>query len=93
MEKVEGYALENKNGDYLYFEQVSNTELQTHASKSSTVAELDETPESAAFVAIDMINGSGKWKYLYLKDDKPVSVAKITILSHAETVKDLSDIR
>lgn len=92
MEKIEGYALVNKDGKYLYFEQVSNTGLQTHSSKSSAVAELYETPESAAFVAIDMINGSGKWQYRFLKDDKPVSVAKITILSHAEKVKDLSDI-
>lgn len=87
MEKVEGYALVNKNGEYLYFEQESETGLQTYSSKSPKDAELYETPETAAFIAINMINGVGRWQYYYSKEDKPVSIAKVTILAHVELAK------
>lgn len=84
--KLTGFALVNKNQQYLYFEQVGHKDIEVYTTPYETQAHLFDSEEKADGEAFNMINGDGEFNYMMLDEDKPFAIVKVTILTHAEEI-------
>lgn len=90
--KKHGFALVNKDQQYLYIEQVSSTHIEVWTSPLETDAHLFESEDESLKFANDIKeekNVSENFVIWCHKEDFPYAIVEVTIVAHAEEVKRL----
>lgn len=82
-----GFALVNKEQQYLYFEQVGHRAMEVYFTTNDYEAHLFDTIEHADHEANSMISRNGSWGYVIFDEDMPVAIVEVTIVTHAEEVR------
>ena len=86
LKKVVGYALTNKDGKYLVFNQVGDSEIEIYTSEHANDATLFDSHSNAHDEGYGVRFDTNEWNYLYNKKDVPTKIVKVKKFIEVEDI-------
>ena len=87
------YALKDKDGNFLFLEQIGNSMVEVSPVSDPSSAEIWEDKTNAFEVALDMINGSDKWDFEYYSCSEPVRIVELEITVKQKEIIDMTEFK
>lgn len=85
------YALTNKDGKYLVFNQVSNDGVEVYVSDDANEATTFSSKSNAHIIGYSVKFDTSEWDYFSSDDAIPVNIVKIKKVVEVENIEKLFD--